>query len=144
MIQCNKLIYKFSDSPADCAREIWYTMARHENVREEIVSFIESEIVPRYDGFDPAHRRDHVMTVMSQAMELYSLAPEVVKKEMDREVLLMAAACHDLGLVNGRENHHLDSGKIIRSDERLRKWFDDGQIETIAQAAEDHRASGKS
>ena len=113
-------------------------------VREEIVSFIESEIVPRYDGFDPAHRRDHVMTVMSQAMELYSRAPENVKKEMDREVLLMAAACHDLGLVNGRENHHLDSGKIIRSDERLRKWFDDGQIETIAQAAEDHRASGKS
>ena len=91
MIQCNKLIYKFSDSPADCAREIWYTMARHENVREEIVSFIESEIVPRYDGFDPAHRRDHVMTVMSQAMELYSLAPEVVKKEMDREVLLITA-----------------------------------------------------
>ena len=54
-------------------------------VREEIVSFIESEIVPRYDGFDPAHRRDHVMTVMSQAMELYSLAPEDVKKEMDQE-----------------------------------------------------------
>ena len=113
-------------------------------VREEIVSFIESEIVPRYDGFDPAHRRDHVMTVMSQAMELYSRAPEDVKKGMDQEVLLMAAACHDLGLVNGRESHHLDSGKIIRSDERLRKWFDDGQIETIAQAAEDHRAFGKS
>ena len=134
MTQFNKLIYKFSDSPADCARETWDTMARHEDVREEIVGFIESEIVPLYDGFDPAHRRDHVMTVMSQAMELYSRAPENVKKEMDREVLLMAAACHDLGLVNGRENHHLDSGKIIRSDERLRKWFDDGQIETIGKS----------
>lgn len=113
-------------------------------IRQEIIGFIDAEIVPRYDGFDPAHRRDHVMTVMSQAMELYSRAPEDVKKGMDQEVLLMAAACHDLGLVNGRENHHLDSGKIIRSDERLRKWFDDRQIETIAQAAEDHRTSGKS
>jgi uncharacterized protein len=63
---------------------------------------------------------------------------------VDRNVLLAAAACHDLGLVNGRDNHHMDSGKIIRDDARLREWFDEGQIETIAQAAEDHRASGKS
>ena len=59
-------------------------------------------------------------------------------------MLLAAAACHDLGLVNGRDNHHIDSGKIIREDARLREWFDEEQIETIAQAAEDHRASGKS
>ena len=58
-------------------------------------------------------------------------------------MLLAAAACHDLGLVNGRDNHHMDSGAIIRTDENLRKWFNQAQIETIAQAAEDHRASGK-
>ena len=113
-------------------------------VRQEIVSFINAEIVPQYGSFDPAHRCDHVRTVMSQAMDLYGRAPEDIKEKVDPEVLLMSAACHDLGLVNGRENHHLDSGKIIRSDGRLRKWFDDRQIETIAQAAEDHRASGKS
>ena len=62
---------------------------------------------------------------------------------VDRMLLIMAAACHDLGLVNGRENHHLDSGIIIRQDPRLRKWFSKEEIETIAQAAEDHRASGK-
>ena len=38
----------------------------------------------------------------------------------------------------------MDSGSIIRSDARLREWFDPSQIEMIAQAAEDHRASGKS
>ena len=62
---------------------------------------------------------------------------------VDRMLLMMAAACHDLGLVNGRENHHLDSGIIIRRDTRLRNWFSEEEIETIAQAAEDHRASGK-
>ena len=62
---------------------------------------------------------------------------------VDRMLLIMAAACHDLGLVNGRENHHLDSGIIIRRDTRLRNWFSEEEIETIAQAAEDHRASGK-
>ena len=52
--------------------------------------------------------------------------------------------CHDLGLKNGRERHHLDSGHIIRNDSRLTEWFSAEQIEIIAQAAEDHRASGKS
>ena len=63
---------------------------------------------------------------------------------IDREVLITAAACHDLGLKNGRDRHHLDSGVIIRSDSRLPDWFTPEQIEIIAQAAEDHRASGKS
>ena len=73
--------------------------------------------------------------------------PEAAKEwdvPVDRNMLKAAAACHDLGLMNGRENHHLDSGKIIRADQRLREWFSEDEIEIIAQAAEDHRASGKS
>ena len=58
-------------------------------------------------------------------------------------MLFVAAACHDLGLVNGRDRHHLDSGEIIRHDRKLKEWFSEEQIETMAQAAEDHRASGK-
>ena len=37
----------------------------------------------------------------------------------------------------------MDSGVIIRNDHRLALWFTPEQIEVIAQAAEDHRASGK-
>ena len=64
--------------------------------------------------------------------------------EIRYDILLAAAACHDLGLVNGRERHHLDSGEIVRNDVRLREWFTESEVEIIAQAAEDHRASGKS
>lgn len=53
----------------------------------------------------------------------------------------MAAACHDLGLCEDRRTHHLISGRIIRSDANLLRWFSREQIETIAHAAEDHRAS---
>ena len=105
--------------------------------------YIYDEIVPRYAGFDAAHREDHALTVISQAMELLGRMP-ACDIQVRRDILLAAAACHDLGLVNGRDNHHLDSGKIIRADERLKEWFSDDEIETIAQAAEDHRASGKS
>jgi uncharacterized protein len=37
----------------------------------------------------------------------------------------------------------LESGRIIRADYRLTEWFSSKQIEVIAQAAEDHRASSK-
>ena len=103
---------------------------------EEIRSFIEREIVPRYDDFDAGHGRDHVLTVMSQALSLAQYYPEV-----DQCLLLVAAAYHDLGLINGREHHHTDSARIVREDERLRQWFDEDEINTIADAAEDHRAS---
>lgn len=119
--------------------------------------YIYRYVVPEYAGFDAAHREDHAQTVIDQAMQLLERMPHWICEakaagqdvsewdmEVRRDILLAAAACHDLGLVNGRDNHHLDSGKIIRADERLKEWFSDDEIETIAQAAEDHRASGKS
>lgn len=119
----------------------------------ELERYIFEEVVPKYRNFDDAHKEDHAHTVISQAMTLmqgkdswvasHEDADQIWKTEVDENMLLAAAACHDLGLANGRDNHHMDSGVIIRSDENLRKWFSSEQIETIAQAAEDHRASGK-
>lgn len=112
---------------------------------KDLEKYIYEEIVPRYAEFDPAHKEDHALTVISQALKLLEDMPTNWRREdIDRNLLLTAAACHDLGLANGRERHHLDSGEIIRRDIRLRQWFSEEEIETAAQAAEDHRASGKS
>lgn len=120
----------------------------------EIKKYIYEEIIPKYKEFDDAHKEDHALTVINQALHLMGgrakwvesqeEVEDIWKESVDEDMLLVAAACHDLGLINGRDNHHMDSGKIIRNDQNLRKWFSDKQIETIAQAAEDHRASGKS
>lgn len=109
----------------------------------EIDNYIYKVIVPKYAGFDDAHKEDHALTVIDQAMKLLDKMPPEYGT-VDRHILKMAAACHDLGLANGRERHHLDSGIIIRNDVNLRQWFSEEEIETIAQAAEDHRASGTS
>ena len=103
---------------------------------DEIMAFVEREIILRYNDFDKGHGTDHARTVISQALQLAQYYPEV-----DRCMLLIAAAYHDLGLINGREHHHTDSALIIRDDERLRQWFTKEEINTIADAAEDHRAS---
>lgn len=120
-------------------------------IPETLEKYLYVEIVPRYAAFDAAHREDHALTVMEQSMKLLADRsgwldgnPEPQwAVEVDPAMLLTAAACHDLGLSGGRDRHHLDSGVIIRADKRLREWFDQEQIEVIAQAAEDHRASGK-
>lgn len=122
-------------------------------INQELEKYIYEEVVPRYKSFDDAHKEDHALTVISQAMSLLEGRDEWVATQVgvdpfwltavDESMLLAAAACHDLGLVNGRDNHHLDSGVIIRNDSRLAEWFSPEQIEGIAQAAEDHRASGK-
>lgn len=123
------------------------------DINSTLEKYIFEEVVPRYASFDAAHKEDHALTVIRQALKLldsrdrWAAAQADVEPfwltHVDRAMLLTAAACHDLGLVNGRERHHLDSGIIIRADQRLREWFTEEQIEVIAQAAEDHRASGK-
>ena len=104
-------------------------------VRESLRAYIEGKIIPLYADFDSAHREDHVRTVISQALRFAPLY------DADEEMVYTAAAFHDTGLAVDRKTHHLESGRIIRQMEKLNEWFSRDQIETIAQAAEDHRAS---
>ena len=107
-------------------------------MNQNLKEYVESEIIPRYSAFDKAHREDHARSVISEALRLSAFY------DVDEDMVYAAAAFHDTGLVEGREIHHLASGKIIREDPRLPEWFTPDQIEMIAQAAEDHRASGTS
>lgn len=97
--------------------------------------YIEREILPRYNGFDKAHREDHARMVIAQSLDIarhYAL---------NMEMVYTIAAFHDLGLAIDRKTHHLESGRIVREDPRLHEWFTQEEIETMAQAVEDHRAS---
>ena len=104
-------------------------------IQPQIKSYIEQEILPRYDHFDAAHRRDHAEEVIARSLALAE------HYEVNENMVYAIAAYHDTGLCEGRDTHHLVSGRIIREDMKLRDWFDEDQIETMAQAAEDHRAS---
>ena len=106
-------------------------------MREDLRQYIEENVIPRYAAFDAAHREDHARAVIQRAMEMGR------SYDIDPEMLYVAAACHDLGLEVDRKTHHLESGRIIREDPALKQWFTPELIETIAQAAEDHRASAQ-
>ena len=113
-------------------------------MNQQLVEYIESEIIPRYAGFDEAHRVDHARTVIEESLKLAKIAGQAGNDKgeaINIDMVYAIAAYHDTGLCEGRENHHLVSGRIIREDGTLRRWFTEDQIETMAQAAEDHRAS---
>ena len=105
------------------------------NMDKSLVEYIESAIIPMYDGFDAGHGREHVNAVVEEALRLAEFY------DVNADMVYAAAAYHDTGLSVDRKTHHLESGRIIREDRGLRRWFTEQEIEVIAEAAEDHRAS---
>ncbi len=104
-------------------------------VNLELMSFIERNILPRYAAFDAAHNMEHVVNVIkASAVLAESLGA-------DEDMAYVVAAYHDLGLEGPRGIHHLTSGKILKADKRLEKWFSPQQIYIMKEAVEDHRAS---
>ena len=110
------------------------------NLNPALKSYVEAEILPRYDHFDRAHQRDHIDTVIAQSAALADLL-ERQGVSVDRDMVYVIAAYHDLGVVNGREHHHTDSGKILMADPVLKHYFTEEQLVTMKEAVEDHRAS---
>ena len=104
-------------------------------VNPTLKAYVEQEILPHYDHFDAAHQRNHAEEVIERSMALAK------HYDVDDNMVYAIAAYHDTGLCEGRDTHHLVSGRIIREDQHLHDWFNEAQIETMAQAAEDHRAS---
>ncbi len=93
------------------------------------------DIMPRYDEFDAAHSPGHALSVMRRCLQM---GPQF---GADPTMLCVIALYHDLGLSEGREHHHEAGGRILREDRLLPEWFTPEQIETMAEAVEDHRAS---
>lgn len=103
----------------------------------ELREYIQQNIIPQYVNFDKAHQIDHVEKVIEESLKLASYY------DVNLPMVYTIAAYHDLGLCEGREFHHIVSGKKLMADETLRHWFTDEQLLQMKEAIEDHRASNK-
>ena len=110
-------------------------MANRCNLTAELIEYIETDILPRYEAFDKAHDRTHALMVISQSLKLAQ------HYDVNVAMVYTIAAFHDTGLAEGREHHHTASASIVRGDKRLRALFTVDEIEIMADAVEDHRAS---
>ena len=97
--------------------------------------YIETEIIPQYDRYDPAHQSAHVYQVIENSL---LLAQDF---DVDVNIVYTVAAYHDIGLRYGRFGHETSSKYIVFDDLELRKFFSPQEIQLIGEAVEDHRAS---
>ncbi len=101
----------------------------------DIRRYIEAEILPKYDGIG-GHTSDHINCVIERSLLFADQAPGV-----NIDMVYIIAAYHDLGRLIDNETHNIESGKMLRADKFLNEHFSDDDVETMAQAVEDHRSS---
>ncbi len=100
-------------------------------------TYLHNTILPQYDTYDKGHNREHILDVVQGVEELS------IGRNLNEDMLHTAAVFHDLGLIEGRDTHHLSSARMLREDTVIAQHFTPEQTEIIAQAIEDHRASAK-
>ncbi|MBR5036929.1 MAG: HD domain-containing protein [Prevotella sp.] len=106
-----------------------------QNVSLDLMQFVETNILPKYNDFGKSHGLAHVQSVIKNSLELAR------KIGADPNMAYAIAAYHDIGMSGPRAIHHITGGKIMASDLRLKRWFSDDQLRVMREAIEDHRAS---
>ena len=118
-------------------------------VSRSLQQYVTENNLPRYDSYDKAHSRRHIQSVIEQSMEIFrKLSAGQMdggrRYELNPDMAYAIAAYHDIGICEGRESHHLVSGRMLEADTALCRWFSPEQIHVMREAVEDHRSSNKS
>lgn len=106
-----------------------------QQVSLDLMEFVETQVLPRYNAFGESHGLRHVSRVIKNSLQLAKVTGANI------DMVYVIAAYHDLGMSGPRAIHHITSGKILVADARLKRWFNPEQIKIMKEAVEDHRAS---
>ncbi len=112
-------------------------MEYNKNMDKELKEYIKNEIKSKYKNFDKGHNIAHFNFVTKNCV---NYGKQLIDKgeKVDLDIAYIVGAYHDIGITLGREGHALSSGKILRKDKMLKKYYSDEIIEMMAQAVEDH------
>jgi len=108
-----------------------------------LMEYIEFNVIPTYELMDKGHGLQHIEDVMQKCSDIIQDYPEI-----NANMIYVIAAYHDLGRKHDHEYtdkeniHEKLSAKLLMEDVNIWKWFTEEEIEVMAQAIEDHRASG--
>ncbi len=110
-----------------------------QRIDKNLQEYVRNNIFPLYAQVDEGHNlENHILPVINQSI---SLANVINDKSINFNMVFVIAAYHDIGLIKGRDLHHIYSKKFVLKDDNLKKWFSSEEIRVIAEAIEDHRAS---
>jgi uncharacterized protein len=105
-------------------------------INEDLKKYIENTIFPSYKKNDLGHDLEHIMYVIDKSLKFASNQDDI-----NYNMVYVIAAYHDIGHYIDAKNHEKVSAEILLKDRNLRKFFIEDEIQIIAEAIYDHRAS---
>lgn len=107
-------------------------------VTEELKKYVEENIMTQYDANNVGgHGREHIETVIARSFEL----AKVFDLDVNPDMVYVVAAFHDIGYRVNPDEHEAVSSQMFLQDKNIQKFFSEEQIQVIAEAIVDHRAS---
>ena len=111
-----------------------------EEINKDLKKCIEENIFPQYENNNiGGHGIDHIKYVIERSFEII----KEFNLDVDKNMAYVTAAYHDLGYKRNPEKHEEVSSEMFKEDQNMNKFFNEEQINTIADAIADHRASSK-
>ena len=110
-------------------------MSSVEQISAKVRKYIETRILPQYEKLS-GHAGGHIEQVIDRSLEFAKQAPGV-----NLDMVYIIAAYHDLGRLIDNETHNIESAKMMRANKFLLENSTAEEVETMAEAVEDHRAS---
>jgi uncharacterized protein len=79
--------------------------------------------------------------VLENMTKILILAEDDLGIKFNRELMYTAVLYHDSGRTVNKKYHHIESSKIVRNEEYLKKYFTEDEINLISQMCIEHRSS---
>jgi len=108
------------------------------DVNPKLKAYIEEQIFPQYAKNEWGHQIGHINYVIRRSFEFATQVAD--QAALNPDIIYTVAAYHDLGHYVDAAHHEKVSAKMLRADEKLGEFFSPAEIETIAEAIEDHRS----
>ena len=105
-------------------------------MNQGLKKYIEKNIFPSYEKNDLGHNLDHIRYVINRSLKFASNFNDI-----NYDMVYVIAAYHDIGHYVDANNHEKVSADMLLEDINLRKFFTEDEIQTMAEAIYDHRAS---
>lgn len=106
------------------------------NINKEIVNYIEKNVFSSYEKNDAGHGIDHIKYVIDRSLKF---AENV--KDINFDMVYVIASYHDIGHYIDAKNHEIVSAQMLLKEKWLENYFTKDEINIMAEAIEDHRAS---
>ena len=107
-------------------------------IDEKLKKYIEEKILTQYDINNVGgHGRSHIETVINRCFEII----DEFKLDVDMDKVYTVAAFHDIGYRVDPDKHEEVSSEMFRQDKFLQQIFSKKDMDMMAEAIVDHRAS---